>query len=76
MKIDDILTEVKQEILSATCLNGRFTSRHEGIALIREEYLELEHEIFQKSPDRQNMRKEAIQVAAMAIRLIMDCIDF
>lgn len=46
-------------------------SRHEGIAVIREEYLELEEAIFRGS-DWNRVREEACQLAAMAIRLILD----
>ncbi len=47
-----------------------FASPHEGIAIIREEYLELEREVFHGTPDK--AQKEAVQVAAMAIRFLVD----
>lgn len=46
-----------------------FASAHEAIAVLREEYLELEHEVFHG--DRNRIRDEALQVAAVAIKLIM-----
>lgn len=49
-------------------------SAHEGLAILKEEVDELWDEI-KKSPknrDPEAMRKEAIQVAAMAIRFLID----
>lgn len=47
-----------------------FASAHEAIAVLREEYLELEQEVFHGT-DRLRIRDEALQVAAVAIKLIM-----
>ena len=66
-----------------------FNSVHEGLAVLREEYVELENEIFfggkkaikialtpsYTTPEqiwKDNIRKEAIQVAAMAARIIQE----
>lgn len=63
-----------------------FNSIHEGLGVLREEYLELEDEIFfgEKRAKSQTddgsykllhearIRKEAIQVAAMAARIIQE----
>ena len=56
-----------------------FNSVHEGLAVLREEYVELENEIFfgekrvaTKDVWRTNLGKEAIQVAAMACRIIQE----
>lgn len=49
---------------------GPMASPHEGIAVIREEYLELEREVFWGT--RAAMRAEAVQLAAMAIRFLVD----
>lgn len=56
-----------------------FNSVHEGLAVLREEYVELENEIFfgekrvaTKEVWRANIKKEAIQVAAMAARIIQE----
>lgn len=64
-----------------------FNSVHEGLGVLREEYRELEDEIFfgeklaKKKEEshidakvlwKQNIRKEAIQVAAMAARIIQE----
>ena len=49
---------------------NEFASTHEAIAVLREEYLELEQEVFHGT-DRRRIREEALQVAAVAIKLIM-----
>lgn len=61
---------VLQELFDATNKFGPFASTHEGIAVIREEYLELEKEVFWGSADKQ--QREAVQLAAMAIRFLID----
>lgn len=49
---------------------SEFASAHEAIAVLREEYLELEQEVFHGT-DRRRIREEALQVAAVAIKLVM-----
>ena len=51
-----------------------FTSPHEGYAIILEELEELKAEIFLQHDKRDvvTMRKEAKQVAAMAMRFMID----
>lgn len=53
----------------------RFNSGHEGYAVLLEEVRELEREVFRKDVDPQALRKEAKQVAAMALRFIGDVCD-
>lgn len=69
----------------------RFNSLHEGLSVLREEYVELEQEIFfgekkaEKHPYandlspldpkiiwKEKVKREAIQVAAMACRIIQE----
>ena len=52
----------------------KFASPHEGLAIIEEELLELREEIFKQHDIRtiEKMRKEAKQVAAMALRFMVD----
>lgn len=72
---DKALLEVVQEVLRAKELSpSMFINQHEAIAVIREEYLELEQECFknQKRYDLEAQRKEAKQLAAMAIRLMVE----
>jgi len=66
--IEEILQEYKQ----ATIKFGEFASTHEGYAVILEELDELWDEIKINS-DKSELRKEAIQVAAMGLRFIVDC---
>lgn len=56
-----------------------FNSLHEGLAVLREEYVELEDEIFfgEKRTEtikrhKERVREEAVQVAAMACRIIQE----
>lgn len=71
----DIYEEVKAELLSATEKFGPFSSAHEGYAIILEELDELWFDIKAKVSKKKNMRAEAIQVAAMAVRFVTDICD-
>jgi len=57
------------EKMQSTIMHGKFKSLHEGIAIIREEYLELEKEIFKRIPDRTEVEKECIQLANCCFKL-------
>jgi len=52
-------------------------SAHEGLGYLLEEIRELETEVFTRESkrNRNRMRKEAIQVAAMALRFALECCD-
>lgn len=65
-----IVREVLAELDRATALHGSFHSSHEGYAVMLEEFEELWNEI--KANDPVKARKECVQVAAMAIRYLMD----
>ena len=72
MELERALSLVEGEYLRATSKFGAFHSRHEGFAVLKEEVDELWDEIkTNASSDR--VRDEAVQVAAMAIRLLADC---
>jgi hypothetical protein len=76
--VQDILDDVKGELTSAMAAFPPFNSAHEGFAVIQEEFnTELWEEVCAKqgARDVERMRKEAIQVAAMAIRFIHDVCD-
>lgn len=55
----------------------KHASAHEGFAVLKEELDELwdEVKINPKNRIKANMRKEAKQVAAMAIRFMVECCD-
>ena len=72
MNIKDISNLLVQEYAGASNKFGAFNTTHEGIAVIREEYLELEAEVF-KNGSKEDMMGEAIQLGAMAMRFIYDC---
>ena len=62
------------ELVRAQAKFPKFNSAHEGYAVIKEEFDELWEEIKknEKTRDPVRMRKEAVQVAAMALRFIED----
>jgi hypothetical protein len=73
-EITDLFNAVYQEFMRARQLHKQFNSPHEGYAVILEEFDELWAEI-KKGGDLRSaeiMRKEAVQVAAMAVRFIYD----
>jgi len=72
-----IFLEIQDEVNRATALWPPFNSAHEGFAVLMEEVDELwEHvKTNQKRRDIEAMRKEAIQVAAMAYRFAREVCD-
>ena len=69
-----ITGEVIAEFSRACCKYPPFNSAHEGYAILLEEVEELWAEVMKKGYARNpvNMRQEAIQIAAMAMRFAMD----
>lgn len=74
LDLDTILTWVSNELLVAQRKFPPFHSLHEGYAVILEEVDELWDEIKRCQPFEFNSqhRNEALQIAAMAIRFILD----
>ncbi|MEN6291211.1 MAG: hypothetical protein ABFD07_04230 [Methanobacterium sp.] len=72
-----VISDVMVEYDRAVSNYGSFQSPHEGYAIILEELDELKAEVWKKPSVRssEKMREEAIQVAAMAIRFIIDVCD-
>lgn len=70
------ITDMATELERAKDLGfGDFRSAHEGFAILLEEVDELKAHVWmkQKNRDIQKMRKEAIEVAAMAIKFASVC---
>lgn len=66
------LMAIVEEYDSATLKFGPFNSTHEGYAVILEELDEL-WDAIKGNVSKKIMRKEAIQVGAMALRFLNDC---
>jgi hypothetical protein len=71
-KIEATLWEVQEELESAMDKFDPFNTAHEGYAVILEEVDELWTEVKTQNPEWSKMRRECIQIAAMAIRFIND----
>ena len=69
-----ILDEIVTEYDRAKRRFSPFVNVHEGIAVIEEEFLELRNEVFwgKKGQPTRQMRKEAVQLGAMALRFVID----
>lgn len=69
-----VQSEVSHELLRALQQHAKFNSAHEGFAVILEEMDELKTEVWTKQSKRdlKKMRREAIQVAAMAMRFALE----
>ena len=65
--IHEIARELGRECKKARSLFPAFHSSHEGLAIILEEYRELEKEVFKKQSeyDMAKMRKEATHLGAI-----------
>ena len=70
--VADIVGQMLVELQLADKKHGSMKSHQEGISIIREEYLELEKEVYWG--DQKKGMDEAIQLGAMAIKFIRDCI--
>jgi NTP pyrophosphatase (non-canonical NTP hydrolase) len=67
-----VITEIDEELHRAKTKHTRnFSSTHEGYAVLAEEVDELWDEV-KKNGSQDRIREEAIQVAAMAIRIIQE----
>jgi hypothetical protein len=72
-----VLQDAGKELGKAIQKYPKFHSAHEGYAVLLEEVRELEAEVFKRQKKRsvQKMRKEAVQIAAMALHFMMDVCD-
>lgn len=75
--VEDALVEVKSEVAEAANNWPPFNSAHEAFAVLLEEVDELKACVWtnQKRRDLRAMRKEAMQVAAMAVRFMTEVCD-
>jgi hypothetical protein len=75
MKPIDAFNLVAEELESAREEYEPFESAEHGYHIIETEYNDLALEIFTPSPSQAVMKKEATQLAAMAIRFLIDVIN-
>lgn len=61
----NFFADAELEYRRARSAHKPMQSMHEGLAVIWEEFEEVKTEVFKKTPDRANLRKELIQIAAM-----------
>ena len=76
-RLVQLLADVRMEHRLAIAKFPPFNSAHEGLGVIWEEFEELKAEVFKKKGERSypNMKNEATQLAAMALRFILDVVE-
>ena len=72
---ESIAGDVLKELRTAQVIYPAHPSLEHSWAVLREECDELWDEIKQKQRNRTAIRREAVQVAAMAIRLILENLE-
>ena len=72
---ESIAGDVLKELRTAQAIYPTHPSLEHSWAVLREECDELWDEIKQKQRNRPAIRREAVQVAAMAIRLILENLE-
>lgn len=80
-KIWGIASEVAEEVIRASKMFDPMHSPHEALGVIEEEWEEYKDEVWAFNPrknrdTRPRQREELIQLAAMAMRAILDTIDY
>lgn len=75
--LQEVLDAIADEVSRAEAKHAPMNSLHEGYAVLLEEVDELWDEVKKQTAarNREAIRKECVQVAAMAVRLIRDVID-
>lgn len=71
-RIDAILAMVKEEVLAAAIKHKPMNSAHEGHSVLREEVEELWDHVKADTGYDQAAMDEAVQVAAMGVRYVLD----
>ena len=77
-ELENLIANVIQEINRSELKNGRgYASMHEAFAVLLEEVDELKNEVWKRSHNRSGhqLRSEALQIAAIALRIAEDCMD-
>lgn len=75
MVLDNVLGDVHYALSKALIKHAPMHSPHEGMSVIREELDELWDHVKADTGRTPEARKEALQLAAMAIRYVVDLID-
>jgi hypothetical protein len=70
--LKDVASEALAELIRATELHAPMHSPHEGLAVIWEEFEELKEHVWQDAGRSSGAREEALQLAAMAMRYVLD----
>ena len=72
LQFENIIQKIHEEFNNAKVKHKDFETYHHGYAVILEELDELWDEIKKQKPNKENLKKEATQIAAMCIRFITD----
>jgi hypothetical protein len=70
--VGELAIDARVELLRAMELFAPMHSPHEGIAVIHEEFIELQKHVYGDTGRTNEARDEAIQLAAMALRYVYD----
>jgi hypothetical protein len=70
--VDGALLDLTDELRRAQDRFAPFHSPHEGLAVIHEEYVELQSHVYGNTGASGEARDEALQIAAMALRYVID----
>lgn len=73
--LSNVLLELDAEVRRARAKHPAMNSPHEGISVIKEEVDELLDHVKADTGQTLEARDEAIQIAAMGIRYVLDLID-
>lgn len=74
--ISGVMLLVREELERANRKHEFFRNDHEGYAVLLEEVDELWYEIRRRNKSQTRIREEAIQVSAMAIKLIISSMTY
>jgi hypothetical protein len=69
--LEKISVRVVDEIKRAETIHPpEYATMHDGMSIIREEYLELEREVYKKKVDKKKVVMEAMHLAGTAMKLM------